>query len=237
MHSKPTAAPMKGCSWSVCPKERPWAALLHSTQDQGSVESALPTLLAAEGSLVPPRLLHAHGGPLICWPSKFRSVVASLSTTGPPRFWAAPRLSWWPCRDLIPPWPVPPLKSESRSWSGNICITPLPGPMFSPVIQFSFWSIQLGNFSGRGNGTFGEGFSPAPYNQHEPCCACLLLPQPQSDHSIHVLQESWCFSSCPSPAPGTSLNSSSAHWQHLTAAYASTSTTMATQGVWGQRKT
>lgn len=58
----------------------------------------------------------------------------------------------------------------------------------------------------------------------------FVLPQPQSDHSVHVLQESWCAI----PDPRTSLSSSSAHWQHLTASYAFTSTTIATEGFVGK---
>ena len=70
-------------------QEGSWPALLHTTQDQGSVACPLPALLGAEGSLVHCCRLDAHRGPLICCPSKLRSVVASLSTTALPHFWVS----------------------------------------------------------------------------------------------------------------------------------------------------
>lgn len=212
-HSKPSAAQRKGCSWSTALCRRALDCPAGpGEQDQGSTESLCQLSWLLGGSLVPPHLLDAHRGPFLCSPPKFRSAVASLSTTALPHFWVSPRLSQQPCRELIPPWPIPPLKSESYSWSGNICITPLSGPMFSPVIQFSFWSIQLGNLSGRGNRTLGDGFSSA-YNR-----VSLAVPV-CCYHSHRVTTQSTC---CRNPGvpfltpglPWAAAQPTGSIWQH-----------------------
>lgn len=82
--SKPTAAQMKGCSCSIA-LDLP-CCTAHRTRAAWKVLCQLSWLLRYS------HLRDAHRGPLICSPSKFRSVVASLSTTALPHFWVAPRL-------------------------------------------------------------------------------------------------------------------------------------------------
>lgn len=83
----------------------PWPALLHSTQDQGSMESPLPALMAAE-VLSPPGCPQGTTHLL-----SFKIQVSGSITehNRPPSFLGCPQAE--PCRDLIPPWPIPPLKS------------------------------------------------------------------------------------------------------------------------------
>lgn len=120
----------------------PWPALLHSTQDQGSMESPLPALLAAE-VLSPPRFPQGTTHLL-----SFKIQVGGSITEhkSPPSFLGCPQAEPVALQGSHPSLTHATSEIRVLELIRNVCITALPGSMFSPVIQFSFWGLQLGYF-------------------------------------------------------------------------------------------